>query len=68
MATGQEFSPMPEPPQQSPQNASLADDIKNLQNTWPVIHKDMRDTYKKYADKRRVLQKEFQVGEVYLST
>lgn len=45
---------------------SLAEWVKSLQLTWPVIHRaleDVRDTQKKYTDKKRSQQKEFKVRD-----
>lgn len=72
VATGLEFMPMPELPQQTPLNASLTEWINVSQNTWPMVHRaldDAREVFKRQADRKRVPQKEFRIGDrVYLST
>lgn len=52
---GQDFIAIPELPQTTPQNTSLADWIAQLQSTWLVVHKaleEAHETYKKQADKK----------------
>lgn len=70
---GQDFIAIPELPQTTSQNTFLADWIAQLQSTWPVVHKALKEAhekYKKQADKKtRSKPKDFNIGNtVYLST
>lgn len=68
---GQDFVPIPELPQAKQQTISLAEKIRELQSTWPVVHKALEKphgTYKKQVDKKHSKPKDFNIGNnVYLS-
>ncbi|XP_013913955.1 PREDICTED: transient receptor potential cation channel subfamily M member 8-like, partial [Thamnophis sirtalis] len=67
IATGQDFSPMPEPT-----IPTIKEWMDTLQNIWPVVRlalQEAREAFKIQAEKKRMEPKPFHIGDrVYLST
>lgn len=70
VATGVEFMAMPDRTQETPSSASLAEWVDILKATWVIERKVLekaREVQNRQADKKRVPQSEFRVGDkVYI--